>query len=370
MTEVSTATAKQFPCQKCGARLDFAPGTAVLRCPYCAFENPIPQSEEEIRELDYVTELAQLAGSQESSEAERVQCRNCAAETTLPPDVVSSACPFCGSSLVIAGQSKRLIKPKALLPFGIEQRQAADSFQRWIGRLWFAPRQLKAYAQSEGKLTGVYVPFWTYDSKTTSFYIGQRGDDYWDTERYTVTQNGRSVAKTRRVKHTRWSSVSGTVWESFDDVLVPASDSLPAECLHKLEPWDLERLVPFADEYLSGFRAESYRTSLEAGFAKAKVIMDTAIRTSVARDIGGDHQRIHSVRTQYDGLTFKHVLLPVWLSTYRFKGRAYRFLVNARTGEVQGERPWSAWKIVGTSLAIVLVIVVLILVFGKLWIPG
>ena len=277
--------------------------------------------------------------------------------------MVSGTCPFCGASLVITAQCKRLIKPKSLLPFGVEQRQALDSFQKWIRSLWFAPGGIKTYAQNEGKLTGVYVPFWTYDSRTISFYTGQRGDDYWETENYTTTENGRSVTKTRRVKHTRWTSVSGTVWENFDDVLVPGSDSLPAECLTKLEPWDLERLVPFADEYLSGFRAESYRVSLDEGFTKAKAIMDVAIRASIARDIGGDHQQIHSVRTQYDGVTFKHILLPVWLSAYRFKDKVYRFLVNARTGEVQGERPWSAWKITGTVLAILLVILVLVLIF-------
>ncbi|RPI23985.1 MAG: hypothetical protein EHM61_18340 [Acidobacteria bacterium] len=363
--ESETVTLKQFPCQQCGARLDFAPGTAALRCPYCSFENQIPQSQEEIRELDYLAQLAELAGTQETVEAERLQCGKCAAETTLPTGVVSGTCPFCGSNLVATGRSKRLVKPKSLLPFGIAQRQAFDAFQGWINGLWFAPTALKNYAQSEGRLSGVYVPFWTYDCRTTSFYTGQRGDDYWTTETYRTTENGRSVTKTRRVKHTRWTSVSGTVWESFDDVLVPASDSLPGECLQKLEPWDLERLVPFADEYLSGFRAESYRVSLEDGFGKAKEIMDLAIRSSVARDIGGDQQRIHSVRTQCDGVTFKHILLPVWLSAYRFKEKVFRFLVNARTGEVQGERPWSAWKITALVLTILIVILVLVLVFQE-----
>lgn len=362
--ETVASTAKQFPCQQCGARVDFAPGTTALRCPYCGFENPISQTDEEIRELDYDAQLTELAGRQETTEAERVKCRSCAAETTLPPDVISGTCPFCGSNLVVSTESKRLIKPRSLLPFGITQRQAFDSFSKWINGLWFAPSALKTYAQSEGKLNGVYIPFWTYDCRTTSRYTGQRGDDYWETQRYTTVENGRSVSKTRRVKHTRWHSVSGTVGENFDDILVPASDSLPGDCLNHLEPWDLDRLVPYADEYLSGFRAESYRVSLEGGFAKAKEIMDEAIRSSVNRDIGGDHQRIHSVRTQYDGVTFKHILLPVWLSAYRFKDKAYRFLVNARTGEVQGERPWSAWKITGTVGAILLVILLLVLVFA------
>lgn len=79
--------------------------------------------------------------------------------------------------------------------------------------------------------------------------------------------------------------------------------------------------------------------------------MAEAIRQSVRSDIGGDTQRIHSVKTQHDDVTFKHLLLPAWLSAYRFKDKAYRFLVNARTAEVQGERLWSWVKIALAVLA-------------------
>ena len=52
-----------------------------------------------------------------------------------------------------------------------------------------------------------------------------------------------------------------------------------------------------------------------------------------------------TMHTEFGTITFKHILLPVWISAYRFKNQPYRFLVNARTGEVQGERPWSWIKI-------------------------
>ena len=80
--------------------------------------------------------------------------------------------------------------------------------------------------------------------------------------------------------------------------------------------------------------------------------MDARIRVLVCRDIGGDEQRIHSVKTQHDNVTFKHILLPVWISAYRYQNQVYRFLVNARTGEVQGERPYSWVKITLLVLAI------------------
>jgi hypothetical protein len=191
----------------------------------------------------------------------------------------------------------------------------------------------------------MYVPYWTYDADTISYYTGERGDDYWVTESYTTTENGKTVTKTRQVRKTRWHRVSGVVFNVFDDLLVLASEGLPTKCAEKLEPWDLENLVPFDDKYLAGFRAERYQVDLKEGFEKACGMMDDAIRTAIRRDIGGDHQRIHSVNTRRQHLTFKHLLLPVWLSAYRYGGKPYRFLVNGRTGEVQGERPWSVWKI-------------------------
>lgn len=33
------------------------------------------------------------------------------------------------------------------------------------------------------------------------------------------------------------------------------------------------------------------------------------------------------------------------MAAYKFRGETYRFVVNGQTGRVQGERPWSFWKI-------------------------
>jgi hypothetical protein len=291
--------------------------------------------------------------------AERVvvRCNTCGAETTLAPNVTADRCPFCGSGIVAHGASKKLIKPRSLLPFHITREQAGQSFRQWIAGLWFAPSELHKRAE-ESQIVGVYIPCWTYDTDTTSDYTGQRGDDYWDTETYTTTVNGQRVTRTRQVRKTRWWPVSGRVSDQFDDVLVLASRSLPAGYAEALEPWDLKSLVPYRDEYLSGFVAESYQIGLPEGFETAKQIMANVIAQTIRRDIGGDHQRIHSVDTHYYDVTFKHALLPVWISAYRYAGKTYRFLVNARTGEVQGERPYSWVKITLTILAAIVVILI------------
>jgi len=339
---------KQFPCGQCGAKVKFDPRAAALKCPYCGHENAIPKSASDIKELDFHTYLQQAGSQAEQIQTTLVRCSGCGSEISVDPQVQSELCPFCDSAFVTGEKTAAGIKPESLLPFQVERKKAVDLFHKWAAGLWFAPNKLKHYARTTGsRLAGMYVPYWTYDANTTSWYQGERGDDYQEQESYTEIENGERVEKTRTVTRTRWTSVSGVVYESFDDVLVVGSSSIPLKQAERLEPWDLENLVGYDASYLSGFRTERYQVDLGAGFERAKQIMDTSIRAAVNRDIGGDHQRISSISTQHDNITFKHILLPLWISAYRLGEKTYRFLVNARTGEVQGERPWSVAKIIG-----------------------
>ena len=148
-----------------------------------------------------------------------------------------------------------------------------------------------------------------------------------------------------RVQKVRWRRVDGRVARFFDDVLVLASTALPERFRTGLESWDLTRLEPYQPEYLAGFRAEAYTIELEPAFQEARAVMDRQILRDIKFDIGGDRQRVDDVRTRVSDITFKHILVPVWLAAYKYRGRSYRFVVNGQSGQVTGERPWSAWKI-------------------------
>jgi hypothetical protein len=152
----------------------------------------------------------------------------------------------------------------------------------------------------------------------------------------------------------RWSQVSGRVARFFDDVLVLASRSLPKKYADKLGPWDLSALRPYRPAFLAGFRAEAYTVPLTDGYQEARAMMDQIIERDIRFDIGGDQQRIDAVETTITDATFKHILLPVWLAAYKYRGETYRFIVNGRTGAVQGERPYSSVKIaIVVALALV-----------------
>ena len=357
MSRINKVVAQaQFACEQCGAIQRFVPGTKTLRCPYCGHVNSVTDATEQIQEYDFRKALAELEVNQPAPE-QSIQCQTCAAQFTFDQNTHSGECPFCGTPIVVGTGQRKPIKPKSLLPFKIKQAEAQTAYRAWLQGLWFAPNQLKQYARDETKLSGVYMPYWTYDSHTTSAYRGQRGDTYQVPETFTSVENGRRVRRTRMVTKVRWTPASGTVSRFFDDVLVGASQSLPRAIVRRLQPWDLENLVPYNEQYLSGFRSEVYQIRLDEGFNLAVKRMDLVIRNDVTRAIGGDLQRIDYIDTRHSRTTFKHLLLPLWSAAFRYRDKTYRFVINGRTGKVQGERPYSVWKI---ALAVLLTTVGLI----------
>lgn len=341
----------RYPCPGCGSTLEFGVGSRDLSCPYCGRVERIPETADQVDEHSFEAYLSGEKKPQVRIGAHQVRCSGCGA-TVETKDSLAKACPFCGAGLVVATEAVDIVAPEAVLPFRVDKSGALAAFAKWIASRWFAPSDLRKLSAHDG-IRGIYVPFWTFDSHTRSFYRGERGEHYYVTESYTTVVNGRRETRTRQVRKTRWYPASGRVERTFDDVLVPALTSLPRADVEKLEPWDLGALEPFRSEFLAGFDAARYEVEPRAGFADAQAKMRPVIERDCLNDIGGDEQRLHDVKTQYSAVTFKHVLLPVWSAGYRYRNKTWRVFVNARSGEVIGERPWSVVKIVSLVLLLV-----------------
>jgi len=359
---------QRFPCSGCGADLVFDPKENCLVCPYCGRKEPIPASDTQVEERsfeDYLRPGSERLGKIAENAIE-VSCTRCGATVTFTPPEVAGNCAFCGSTIVAQPKvADPIVAPEAVLPFSVTERQANEAIKGWLSSRWFAPNALKKLAYQDA-ISGVYIPFWTYDAGTESSYTGERGEHYYVSEQYTETDDqGNTVTKTRQVQRTRWYSASGVVSRNFDDILIPATKSVSRPRLAKLEPWDLPQLRPYDPAFLSGFKAQRYQVELAEGFEEAKGIMAPAIEGDVRRDIGGDEQRVHNVNTSYFDITFKHILLPVYIGAYRFNQKIYQVMINARTGEVQGDRPYSIWKIALLILFIIIVIALIAVLKGK-----
>ncbi len=347
---MQVAEEHRWPCTQCGADLRYAPGQTELTCDHCGHVQAITAAAPRVKakalgEHDLARGLADDLPDAASGEVRSTHCPSCGAVVEFQGANHATQCPFCATPVVVDTGTHRRIKPQALVPFALTEAQARIELVRWLGGLWFAPNGVLEYTRKGRAMDGIYVPFWTYDADTQSSYRGQRGEHYYETEWVNVTVNGKTERRQQQVQKTRWYAAQGRVSRQFDDVLVMASRSLPARLGNDLTPWDLGKLEPYTPDYLAGFQAEGYTVSLADGNACAHEVMAGVIEGDVRHDIGGDVQRIDSINTDYSAETFKHILLPVWMAAYKYGGKSYRFLVNGQTGEVQGERPYSWWKI-------------------------
>ena len=342
----------RFPCDTCGADMRFDPASQGMLCDQCGNAENIPPPSPRARavalaEVDLRRSLAGLP--EEATETTHVtQCPNCGARFELDPDVTASECPFCATPVVAGTGLDRHIRPSAILPFTCTEPQGKERLRVWLRSLWFAPNALKRYASADRRMAGIYAPHWTFDAETLTRYTGARGINRTETYR-----NAKGETQTRIV--TDWYPASGRVRVSFDDLLVLGSSSLPEPLTDKVQPWPLDRLDPYRPEVIAGFRSEAYTIGLAGAWDTAQRKMVPAIQNAIRRDIGGDLQRIDSMQTATAEETFKHVLLPLWIAAYRFRGKSYRFVVNGATGQVAGERPWSPWKIGFAVLAALIV---------------
>ncbi len=353
------AEAHLYPCEQCGAELRFAPGQTVLKCDHCGHEQKIAgagSQDATFAEHDLGKGLKDDLPDSASEDVRSTHCPNCGAVVEFQGANHATECPFCATPVVVDTGSHRRIKPQALIPFQLDEPTARRALIAWLGSLWFAPNRLLEFTRAGRAMNGVYVPYWTFDATTHSRYRGAKGVHYYETRTVTVNVNGRSEQRQEQVQKTQWYPASGAVARQFDDVLVIASTSLPAKLGDGLEPWDMAALQGYSPDYLAGFQAEGYVVALADGHQTGRAKMAAVIYQDVRQAIGGDEQRIDNIDSDYAAETFKHVLLPVWMAAYKYGSKSYRFLVNGQTGEVQGERPWSAWKIAFAVLGVLIMV--------------
>jgi Zn finger protein HypA/HybF involved in hydrogenase expression len=332
----------------------YSPGTSEMKCPSCGATQHIDDQGRAVHEHSYDA-WAKLPPKPVATIAKEVlKCSGCGATTET--DMIADTCQFCGGVLVAVQQPEGLIAPEAVVPFGIDTKNANGAFSKWVKSRWFAPNALKKVGSTEA-LKGTYIPHWTYDAQTQTDYTGERGEHYYTTESYSVSDGrGGTRMETRQVQHTRWYPASGHVARPFDDVVVPASKTLPPEKLTKMGPWATKAAEAYEPQYLAGYTALRYDVDPDSGLSSAKVAMENVIRDDCRSDIGGDEQRVNSMAVAYAALMFKLLLLPLWIASYVYAGKTFQVLINANTGEVIGDRPYSKLKIALAVIAGIIVI--------------
>jgi DNA-directed RNA polymerase subunit RPC12/RpoP len=341
-------------CINCGAELKYQPGTTTISCEYCGHKEDISLDDNGFEELELYPYLKEMGAQRHSEEISMLHCKNCGANQHVEENYKSLHCVYCSTPLILEDAYKEnWILPGAVLPFQIDQKKSFLIFKKWVNSLWFAPNKLKKAALDPQFTKGLYLPYWTFDAQLEASYSGQRGDYYYENRTYRDS-NGKT--RTKRVRKTRWRPASGHISGFVDDTLVKASKQKAGRIPRKIAHWNLKLLQPFSSSFLSGFVTEKYTIPLKEGHLSAKNEAENIADRWCRQDIGGDTQRISSMNMSLSEETFKHILLPVYISAYRYNGKEYNFFINGENGAISGTRPYSFWKIFFTVIFVLLVI--------------
>jgi hypothetical protein len=114
-----------------------------------------------------------------------------------------------------------------------------------------------------------------------------------------------------------------------------------------------------------GFAAESYAVELREAWDRARRELESSQERRCAGDVPGDTHRFLRCNHRFRDARWKHVLLPLWIAAFRYRGKVYRFLVNGQTGRVSGEAPLSWPKIVATVALVAAIAVALFLLLRR-----
>ncbi|GAB3641014.1 hypothetical protein GCM10027423_16500 [Spirosoma arcticum] len=345
--------------------MQFSPEKQQLSCGHCGSTQAIPLTKNKLHErpLNAHQANSQQLISTVTEEKQVFGCPNCGARLTANADVPTITCAFCGTKNINSEARKtRLIEPVGVLPFRLSREQAAERFKRWIGDDWLAPSDLKAGATPDN-FRGIYIPFFTFDAQADSNWQAEAGFYYHVT---VPVPDGKGGTVNQQQQRVRWEPRSGSHSAFYDDVLTMASQQLANqhETVAEASSYDLTAVVDYDPRFLLGWEAEVYSIDLPDSTRRAEADIRAREENACSGEVGGDTQRSLNVSTRLTNLTFKHILLPLWICAYVYNGKPYRFIINGQTGRIAGDRPKSAWKI-GLLIAGFLLLVFILYALAK-----
>ena len=320
-------------CESCGSNMSFDPNTQKLRCVHCGSLKEIKS--DLVRERDILTAFSQ-DNRWDEKDVSVFRCENCGAKVVLQINETAKMCPFCGTSHVAKLNELAGIKPNGLLSFAFDEQKALQLSKDWAKKRFFAPRKFKKNLNLQN-VNGIYSPCFTFDSNTFSQYHGRIGK--------THTRVVGSGKNRRTQTYIVWRNISGTHSTSFDDVLISAGSRLGQDKLDKISPFDTNYGKEYEQSYLLGYVAYHYDRDIEECWDIAKKRIDDNVKKQILSNYVYDHVDYLNVSTVHENVTYKYVMLPIYVGNFNHKKKLYNFFVNGSSGKVWGKYPKSIFKI-------------------------
>lgn len=290
------------------------------------------------------------------------RCSNCGSEMSADLDQRSYVCPFCDSTYVIefSPTATDRQRPEFVIGFAVTREQALQKFRQWIrDNSWFRPGDLATQAVAD-RQKGVYLPFWSFSMLAQSTWSARIGEYWYRTETYTTRDSkGNTVTRTRRVRETEWWPLAGRHHYYYSGYLVSGSTGLPQSEAQRIMPFNLPAMKRYEPFFLAGWLCEEYSVLREDALQASLQEFQRREQQQIAAFLPGDTHQNLSVKSEFSQVNSDLCLLPVYVLSYRYRDRLYRFLVNGQTGKFDGDKPLS-WQRISALIGAAIVLIVIV----------
>jgi len=269
------------------------------------------------------------SSEQFGTDANMYNCSQCGATLITEATTSATFCSFCHNPAIISTRLSGIFKPSKVIPFKIDKKTANDSFLSYLKGRPFLPKDFKQVAKRD-KLSGIYTPFWLFDSHINVDLLAHaQKDTTYTSGKYRITD------------HAHYN-IERSAGMDFENLPVDASVKMDDNLMSLIEPYNYAEMVDFNMSYLSGFLAEKYDEDEKTVFPRAKKRFDS-YGEKLTRDTiyGYTSVNVTSKNVNLSGTKSQYALLPVWIMNYKYKKKDYMFAINGQSGRMVGKLPIS-----------------------------
>lgn len=338
MSKIENSTNRQYKCPNCEASISFHAKSQKMSCEYCdseldltALEELNAIHEETQKEIEWVSyEEGNGSKSWEEEEKKGVKkyaCQSCAASILTDDVTVATKCPYCENPVILPSEMEEEYRPDLVIPFQVSKEDAIKAFGNYLNNKKLLPNLFKDYNHLQD-ITGVYVPFWLFDSKTIGnlTYKGTK-TKMWTSGEYRYTRHDHYLVK--RSGRANFVKVPADGSSKMDDTMMEA-----------IEPFDFTKGVDFNTAYLSGYLAQNYDVDSKELTPRVKERMEQSLTRLCEKTVLGYQTKILSHKHIFNKEgEINYALLPVWILNTKYKDTIYTFAMNGQTGKFVGELP-------------------------------
>ncbi len=344
--------ARSYACPNCGANIAYNVAAGGVACEYCGYVAPVAEQRvgRSAEEFEFTLDTISQSSSGWGTQRQVLRCDSCGAELSLSSGTVTTTCPYCASNQVnVTTSPSEFLRPRFLVPFKVTPEQTYELAKEWLGKGWYHPNELAANVIIK-RLTGIYLPFWTFDSQVYGSWRAEVGYEH-RTRHYNASTKS---WETRTTIVWRWEN--GQIHLNIDDFMVVGSDPrrISYKILRQLHPFHLQDLVAYQPDFLAGWQAQAYEITLTEAWEKCKLDVREQAKKACYQDIPTKHVRNFSMTADFTDESWRYILLPVYIATYKFNDQAYQMMINGQTGTSAGQKPvawWKIWLVIGALLS-------------------